>query len=108
MVRRIRALCLLALATVMVSACGGGGDKSGAKSQPRVAFTLQTPDRGDELAAAFARAVTRRSGGTVRISFGRGYDNADPSDEARLAQALVRGQVDAGYLPARAWATIGV
>src|SRR4051794_30094751 len=101
-----RALGLVALVAALAVACGG--DKSGAKSEPRVTLTMQMPDRGDELGAAFAKGVTRRSGGSVRIRFGRGYDNDNPLNEARLARALVRGDADLGYLPARAWATIGV
>src|SRR3954451_16462001 len=104
-----RALTLVALAAALTAACGeGSGDKSGAKSEPRVTLTLQMPDRGDKLGTAFAEALTRRSGGSVRIRFGRGYDNDDPLNEPRLAHALVRGDADLGYLPARAWATIGV
>src|SRR3954452_1422314 len=104
----LRTLCLATALAVLATACGGGGDKSGAKSEPRVTLTLQMPDRGDELGLAFAAAVHRRSGDSVRIAFGSEYDNSDTANQDRLAQALLHGKADAGYLPARVWATAGV
>jgi TRAP-type C4-dicarboxylate transport system substrate-binding protein len=90
------------------AACGGSGDKSGAATEPKVTLTLQMPDRGDPIGKTFADTVTRRSGGSVRIRFGRGYENTVPANELRLARALRGGKADIGYLPARAWATDGI
>jgi TRAP-type C4-dicarboxylate transport system substrate-binding protein len=102
-----RGVALLAAAGLV--ACGSGGaDKSGARGDSRVTLTLEMPDAGDRLGLAFADAVARESGGSVRVNVGRGYSSVQPANELKLAKALEAGRVDAGYLPARAWSTAGV
>src|SRR3954451_19305287 len=103
-------LAAVVAAGVGIAACGGDDhrDKSGAKVEDKATLVLQMSDLGDEPAGVFARAVDRRSHGTVHIRVGGDeYESTLPSNEVRLARALTSGREDVGYVPARAWAAIG-
>src|SRR3954447_19905945 len=103
-------LAAVVAAGVGIAACGGDDhrDKSGAKVEDKATLVLQMSDLGDESAGVFARAVERRSHGTVHIRVGGDeYESTLPSNEVRLARALTSGREDLGYVPARAWAAIG-
>jgi hypothetical protein len=52
--------------------------------------------------------VAERTGGSVRVELGRGYDSELPATELRLARALEAGRAEIGYLPARAWSAAGI
>ena len=83
--------------------------KSGATAHRTVTLTLAMPDGDDPLGRAFAEAVARRSGGSVRLRpHTHDYSSIDPANEVALAKDLERGRADIGYLPARAWAAAGV
>jgi TRAP-type transport system periplasmic protein len=106
-----RVLGILAVSAVAtgVAACGSQrADKSGASVKSDVTLTLEMPDHGDKLGAAFAAAVARRSRGSVRVEIGRGYDGLLPANELHLARALEAGRTEIAYLPARAWSAAGI
>ena len=107
-----RVIGLVAITAVATSlaACGAQqADKSGAKVKPAMTLTLAMPDHGDKLGAEFAKAVARRSHGSVRVQIDRdGYSNVVPANELRVARALQAGKVDVAYLPARAWSAAGI
>ena len=73
-------------------------------------MTFEVPDDSDPPAAVFAAQVGRLTDGAVRISHdvASPYTSAVPANEVRLARALESGRVAAGYLPARAWAVLGL
>jgi TRAP-type C4-dicarboxylate transport system substrate-binding protein len=101
--------CAALLLVAGLTACGSAGaDKSGARGERRVTLRLEMPDAGDQLGVAFAAAVAKHSGGSVRVQVGKGYSSILPANELKLAKALEAGRVDAGYLPARAWSSAGV
>src|SRR4051812_6104263 len=103
-------LAAVVAAGVGIAACGGDDhrDKSGAKVEAKATLVLQMSDLGDGPAGVFARAVERRSHGTVHIRAGGDkYESTLASNEVRLAQALASGREDIGYVPARAWAATG-
>jgi TRAP-type C4-dicarboxylate transport system substrate-binding protein len=102
-------LLCLASCVACLAGCGSSQtDKSGARGDAPVTLTLEVPDRGDPLATAFARAVTKRSQGSVHVRLADHYDSARPANELKLAHALEDGRADMGYLPARAWSAAGL
>jgi TRAP-type C4-dicarboxylate transport system substrate-binding protein len=109
----IRLIGPIVLATVLgtLVACGGSEhvQKSGGATDRAVTLTLAMPDGDDPLGNQFAKAVARRSGGSVRLRRNpHDYSSVDPANEVALAKDLERGRADVGYLPARAWAAAGV
>jgi TRAP-type C4-dicarboxylate transport system substrate-binding protein len=100
----------LAAAVVALAGCGGSSaDKSGATSSRPVTLTLEMPDADSQSGREFARAVAARSDGSVRIRLGTvRYASEDPAHELQLARAIERGDVQGGYLPARAWSAAEV
>jgi TRAP-type C4-dicarboxylate transport system substrate-binding protein len=98
----------LLLAGGLAASGSASADKSGARGDRRVTLTLEMPDAGDTLGVAFADAVARESGGSVRVKVGHGYSSFLPANELKLAKALEAGRVDMGYLAARAWSSAGV
>src|SRR5262245_5148261 len=100
---------VLCMAAALLSACSGGdANKAGASAEHTVTLTLQMPDAGDPQGVFFARAVERRSGGSVRIRVDSSrYPSGTPARELALARALKAGREDMGYVPARAWAADG-
>ena len=109
LIHRVLSIVAVAAVAAGAAACGSqGADKSGASAEPQVTLTLETPDHSDKLGTTFAAAVAERSGGSVRVELGRGYDSELPANELRLARALEAGRAEIGYLPARAWSAAGI
>ena len=102
-----------AVAAVLIglAACGGLPtiDKAGAVRRAVTLIRLQMPDEGNPDGLFFARDVTRRSHGTLKVVVDSStYHSALPANEARLVAALRGGQVGFSYQPARDFAAAGV
>jgi TRAP-type C4-dicarboxylate transport system substrate-binding protein len=112
----VRGRAVLAAATALlaaVSACGGsGGDKAGGREETAatpvgkpVRLTLVTPD--GLWSSAFADAVARLSGGTMRIELR--VEGGWPLDSERRTVEHVRaGRAQLGSVGTRVWDTMGV
>jgi TRAP-type C4-dicarboxylate transport system substrate-binding protein len=101
---------------VLVAAAGCSGqsaaDKAGGSGGP-VTLRIGTSDQpgrpGSEQIEEFRRQVERLSGRRLRIqpvwqAAGRNVDDWDQ----RVGRMVVRGELDLGHVPARAWDTEGV
>jgi TRAP-type C4-dicarboxylate transport system substrate-binding protein len=99
-----------AAAIVTLAACGGThADKAGGDVAAPLTLRIEMPDAGDPEGTAFAADVARRSGGSLRVVVdSQRYSGTYPSNEVALARRLAAGDVQLGYLPARAWAADGV
>jgi TRAP-type C4-dicarboxylate transport system substrate-binding protein len=107
--RSVEAQALALTLAALLAGCGGGqSNKAGASSADAVTLHVAVPDANDEGASYFARAVARRSGGSVRVVVDGAYDNTDTAAEAKLVDALEHGRADAAYMPARDWAVAGI
>jgi TRAP-type C4-dicarboxylate transport system substrate-binding protein len=106
-----------AAATVLAACSGGGGgsagNKAGGDAAP-VTLRIGTADDsqgtpGGAQIQEFARQVQQRSRGHVRIEpvWQAAGENADDWDQA-VGRMVVRGELDMGMIPARAWDTEGV
>jgi TRAP-type C4-dicarboxylate transport system substrate-binding protein len=104
---------VLPLLAVSASACSGGDSTKAGGSAPPVTLTIGSDDVPGRPAAdqilEFARQVEQRSQGRLRIKAvwdadGAGHRNWDQ----RVARMVVRGELDLGLIPARAWDTEGV
>ena len=104
-------------AAMVLAACGGGGggaagNKAGGDAAP-VTLRIGTDDDGPETPGGgqiqeFARQVQQRSRGHVRIEpvWQAAGEQVDDWDQAN-GRMVVRGEVDMGMIPARAWDTEG-
>ena len=104
-------LAVVATAAASLTACGDTvqANKAGAHVERPVTLRLEMPDAGDEQGSYFARAVERRSHGTIHIKIDpTGYVNAVPADENKLAPALMAGKEKIAYMAARGWAAAGI
>ena len=107
------ALLVLALAAAVLAGCGGGeATKAGGSGAP-VTLRIGTDDGPGRPASdaieEFARQVKELSGGKLRIEpvwQAAGQGNRDW--DQRVARMVVRGDLDLGMIPARAWDTEGV
>jgi TRAP-type C4-dicarboxylate transport system substrate-binding protein len=100
-------------ASMALAACtgGSGGDKAGGETAP-VTLRIGTNDDPGKPGAAqieeFSRQVQELSKGQVRIEpVWRAAGDADDWDQV-VARRVVRGDLDLGMIPARAWDTEGV
>jgi TRAP-type C4-dicarboxylate transport system substrate-binding protein len=113
MVSHVHKFTAAALGVALLSAlvgCGGGNKvtKQGETLSQRVTFTMETPDASQtggarELAQFFAQRVAALTHGQVHIVVANHYSSGHPDNEARLAVALRKGQVQMAYIPSRAW-----
>jgi TRAP-type C4-dicarboxylate transport system substrate-binding protein len=84
-------------------------DKAGAVRHAATVIRLQMPDEGNPDGLFFARDVTRRSHGTLKVVVDSStYPSTLPANETRLVAALRAGQVGFSYQPARDFAAAGV
>lgn len=101
----------LAAAVIGLAACAGTPTigKSGAAHQAVTIITLQMPDGSSPDGVWFAKDVTRRSGGTLKVVIDPdSYASTVPANGARLVAALRAGRVGFSYQPARDWSAAGV
>jgi TRAP-type C4-dicarboxylate transport system substrate-binding protein len=116
----LKAMVAAVTAALVLAACSGSGsigNKAGGDAAPVTAapVTLRIgtddgPERpGGAQIQEFARQVQQRSRGQVRIEpvWHAVGENADDWDQA-VARKVVRGDLDMGMIPARAWDTEGV
>jgi TRAP-type C4-dicarboxylate transport system substrate-binding protein len=112
----VQGRAVLAAATALLvaaSACGGsGGDKAGGREETAsrpvgkpVTLTLVTPD--GLWSSAFADAVARLSGGTMRIEL-RVEGSWLIDSERRTVEHVRAGRAELGSVGARVWDTMGV
>jgi TRAP-type C4-dicarboxylate transport system substrate-binding protein len=110
----VKAIVAALVASAALVACSGGsaGDKAGGEAAP-VTLRLGTDDGPDRPGGAqieqFTRQVTELSKGRVRIepvwhAAGEGVAAWDQV----VARKVVRGDLQMGMIPARAWDTEGV
>jgi TRAP-type C4-dicarboxylate transport system substrate-binding protein len=101
---------VFAVAATAVGCGSGAGNKVGAATHTTRTLTFEVPDDGDPAAAVFAKAVSDRTHGRVHVrhDLASPYSSVVPANEVRLAHALESGDVAVGYVPARAWAAVGI
>jgi TRAP-type C4-dicarboxylate transport system substrate-binding protein len=113
--RTLKAMVVAVAAAMVLAACTGGsaGNKAGGEAAP-VRFRIGTDDDdpgrpGGAQIQEFARHVQQRSNGRVRIEpvWQAAGEGADDWDQV-VARKVVRGELDMGMIPARAWDTEGV
>jgi TRAP-type C4-dicarboxylate transport system substrate-binding protein len=95
----------------IVGACASasGGDKAGGRAELEThTIEMQAPNAGDQTTKYFAREVSHRSGGRLRLSVENAYPADVLTNEAQLARDVVSGEVDLAVVPARAWQARGV
>ena len=101
---------VLTVAATAIGCGSGAGNKVGAATPTTRTLTFEVPDDGDPAAAVFAKAVTQGTHGRLRVrhDLTSPYTSVVPANEVRLAHALESGKVAVGYVPARAWAAVGI
>jgi hypothetical protein len=105
-------MAAVAASMALVACAGGsGGDKAGGETAP-VTLRIGTNDDPGKPGAAqieeFSRQVQKLSKGQVRIEpVWQAAGDADDWDQV-VARRVVRGDLDMGMIPARAWDTEGV
>jgi TRAP-type C4-dicarboxylate transport system substrate-binding protein len=117
--KRWKAVLAAAVAAVMLAACSSGskgdeaaGNKAGGDAAP-VTLRIGTDDDpgrpGGAQIQEFARQVQELSKGQVRIEpvWQAAGEGAEDWDQV-VARKVVRGELDMGMIPARAWDTEGV
>lgn len=110
----LKAMVAAVAAAMVLAACTGGsaGNKAGGDAAP-VTLRIGTDDGPERPGGAqireFARHVQQRSKGQVRIEpvWHAAGEGADDWDQV-VARKVVRGELDMGMIPARAWDTEGV
>jgi TRAP-type transport system periplasmic protein len=109
--RTTLAAAALTAALLVTAACASTArlDKAGSARHAVTAITLQMPDGTQPDGIYFAQDVTRRSGGTLKVTIDpTSYASTSPANEAKLAAALRTGRVGFSYQPARDWAAAGI
>lgn len=109
--RMSRTAAGLAAAVIGLAACHGVAslNKAGAVRPSVTVIRLQMPDNDEGYGTRFARAVARRSHGTLKVVVDvNSFPSALPASEARLVAALRAGHVGFSFQPARDWAAAGL
>jgi TRAP-type C4-dicarboxylate transport system substrate-binding protein len=110
------ALVVTTVVLATTSACtadGGGGSKAGGPAAP-LTLTLGIDDVAGQTFAArqvaeFSRSVDAISGGHLRISPVWRAAGTDVHDwDQAVAGRVVDGKIDMGWIPTRAWDSLGV
>lgn len=96
---------VLLLATLLLAGCGSGGaDKAGGKAAKDVrVLTLANSAGDEEHLGPFAAAVTRLSGGTLRLDVKHNWRDGEPDFEAGLIRDVRAGKADLGWAGSRAF-----
>jgi TRAP-type C4-dicarboxylate transport system substrate-binding protein len=111
MTARARVLAGLALAAVL-GGCdfAGGVDKTGGDVKVLQFGTIDTVNPNGEIVAieVFVAAVSRLSGGRMRINVVDHYGDGAPAAESDMVAALGRGDLDGGFPASRAFSRAGL
>jgi TRAP-type C4-dicarboxylate transport system substrate-binding protein len=107
---RVGALCLLAAAAAVMAGCGSEElDKTGKPVRDKpVVLTLADHENGTLDVQNWIDEVQRRSGGTIRIEFRRGWRANDPGYDRGTIADVRAGRIDIAKIAARSWDAVGV
>jgi TRAP-type C4-dicarboxylate transport system substrate-binding protein len=102
-------ICVLAVATSLVAACGQQLDRTGkpVRGKP-VVLALANDDRGAAYVQAWANAVERLSGGSVRIRVADSWREGETNHEQATIEDVRRGKVPLAIVAARAYDELGL
>jgi TRAP-type transport system periplasmic protein len=109
--RRATIALLAAAAAALAAACGGnpGADKAGGTEKGRALVLTMANGNGDTRELdAFAAAVRRLSGGSVRIAFRNHWRRDSTSYESDVVRDVAAGKADLAWAGARAFDSVGV
>lgn len=110
--RRLAGIGAAALAAaILLTATGcADGSKAGAAEENHVSVLKLVSTHGfiDPQLQAYARAVARRSHGSLRIAFELNYRPNDLHVETHLIRAAQRGKAQLAWVGARAWEDVGI
>ncbi len=104
-------LCLLATVSALAAGCGGSAtlDRTGKPVRDKpVVLTLADHENGTLDVQNWIREVQRRSGGTIRIKFRRGWRANDPDYDRGTIADVRAGHIDIAKIAARSWDEVGV
>jgi TRAP-type C4-dicarboxylate transport system substrate-binding protein len=108
--RRKAVLALLAAAGI-AAGCGTSAtsDKAGGATKGKPVVLAMANGNGDTLELEpFATAVSRLSGGTLRIDFRNGWRRGTPNYETGVIGDVRAGRVDLAWVGSRAFDSVGV
>ena len=108
---RVRALAGLAVAAALTACTGSGAvDKTGGDVTVLRFAAIDTLNPNGEIVApeTFVAAVSRLSGGRMRISVDDHYGDGAAAAESDLVAALANGDLDGGFPASRAFSRAGV
>jgi TRAP-type C4-dicarboxylate transport system substrate-binding protein len=103
-------LVLLATLPLAAGCLGSSGGKAGGRTHQHATVLHLANVNGEAEAplVLFAAAVSRESGGSLRIDVGAHYRRGDPQQEKKLIDDVRAGRIQLGWVGARAWDTVGV
>ena len=105
------ALCILATVAALTAGCGGSPklDRTGKPVRDKpVVLTLADHENGTLDVQNWIHEVQRRSGGTIRIEFRRGWRANDPDYDRGTIADVRAGRIDIAKIAARSWDEVGV
>jgi TRAP-type C4-dicarboxylate transport system substrate-binding protein len=104
------AVCLLVASPMLATGCGGrsGLDKAGPGTAAPLVLTLANHEQGPDDVQAWADAVQRLSGGTLRIRVGNNWRAQDLGFDRRTIADVRSGRIDLAKIAVRAYDTVGV
>jgi TRAP-type transport system periplasmic protein len=103
------AICALAAAASLVAACGQDLDRTGTAVQDEpVVLTLANHKGGAVYVQAWADAVQRLSGGSLRIRIANSWRAGETNYEQATIEDVRTGQVPLAIVAARAYDEVGV
>jgi TRAP-type C4-dicarboxylate transport system substrate-binding protein len=112
--RSIVATQLITVGTVFLAACGSGSsdvaDKAGGQSLVLHLASIDRPNDNGQTPGtqAFVDALSKVSGGRLKVELQQPYGEGDPDAEVQLTKAIAEGSVDGGWPSTRAFAGAGI
>ena len=106
---RSRTICALALAAALAAGCGQELDPTGrAVREEPVTLTLANHKGGAAYVQAWADAVQRLSGGSIRIRIANSWRRGETNYEQATLEDVRSGKVPLAIVAARAYDEVGV
>jgi TRAP-type transport system periplasmic protein len=105
------AVCVAAATIAITAGCGGSAklDQTGKPVRDKpVVLTLADHENGTLDVLNWIQEVQRRSGGTIRIDFRRGWRANDPDYDRGTVADVRTGRIDIAKIAARSWDEVGV